>query len=453
MGDESNKDGGFGDDRLSDAEESTPPQVNSTMSNDDENVDARRSGTANHRDDREGSAASARQNESLNGDRAGTTGGKSGHAPSVTQAFRKRMLFGVCLVVFGGFLAWTVLKEDAAKEEDVVVRKAGVAQRQTMKPLDVEQETTKAEPAPTPVVEPGVAPSPEEDASAKLLEDAQRAPIMAFGKNGNKGADGNNALSSADPSGMDGLTVQEQAPADAGENEARRFDNRLKPTVMEGAKAGTLGNRNLIIAMGTSIPCTLETAIATDQPGFTSCIISRDIMSDNGRVVLLDKGTQIVGEYKGGLQRGQKRLFVLWTRAKTPTGVIVQLASPATDALGRAGFDGHVDTHWWERFGSGLLLSMVGDLTAYGLNQFDSESVSMENTAESGKDAAAIAVEQSINIPPTLRKNQGELVSIFVARDLDFSDVYRLKPTELRARVLDRAVMGNFAPESHGVYK
>ncbi|WP_410859512.1 TrbI/VirB10 family protein, partial [Paraburkholderia sp. SIMBA_054] len=79
----------------------------------------------------------------------------------------------------------------------------------------------------------------------------------------------------------------------------------------------------------------------------------------------MEKGTQVVGEFRGGLQRGQKRLLVLWNRAKTPEGVIITLASPATDALGRSGFDGHVDRHWWERFGSALLLSIVGDATGY----------------------------------------------------------------------------------------
>ena len=54
-------------------------------------------------------------------------------------------------------------------------------------------------------------------------------------------------------------------------------------------------------------------------------------------------------------------MFVLWSRAKTPTGVVVTLASPATDSLGRAGFDGEIDTHFFERFGGALLLSIVAD--------------------------------------------------------------------------------------------
>src|SRR3546814_2755611 len=66
----------------------------------------------------------------------------------------------------------------------------------------------------------------------------------------------------------------------------------LKPTVLEGSKAGHLGNRNFIVATGTSIPCALETALSSDQPGFASCVITRDVLSDNGRVVLMEKGTR-----------------------------------------------------------------------------------------------------------------------------------------------------------------
>lgn len=61
---------------------------------------------------------------------------------------------------------------------------------------------------------------------------------------------------------------------------------------------------------------------------------------------MMERSTQVVGEYRCGLHRGQKRFFVLWNRAKTPKGVIVTLASSATDTLGQAGFDGHVDTHY-----------------------------------------------------------------------------------------------------------
>jgi len=115
--------------------------------------------------------------------------------------------------------------------------------------------------------------------------------------------------------------------------------------------------------------------------------------------------------------------------------------------------DGYVDTHWWERFGSAILLSIVGDATSYANSRLQDSDVDAQNTPNAGNQAAAIAVEQAINIPPTLMEHQGELVSIFVARDIDFSSVYRLRVTAPRNRIYDRAVLGDLLPDSKLVTK
>jgi type IV secretion system protein VirB10 len=362
----------------------------------------------------------------------------------------KRGAIVLAVVAFMGFAMWSMRQ---GPQESVEQPGSGVIRQTT------EFEPARAEPEPVvlPVPEitlptPAVQ-APEMPVVDELLDAARRAPVMAFGG----GQSGNNAR----PSNSDDVATDSNfLPIDGllggggqGENEDQRFNRMLKPTVLEGSKAGHLGNRNFIVAMGTSIPCALETALSSDQPGFTSCVITRDILSDNGRVVLMEKGTQVVGEYRGGLRRGQSRLFVLWNRAKTTTGVIIALASPATDAIGRTGFDGYVDTHWWERFGSALLLSVVGDIATYAGQELQRSDVQAQGTTSAGKDAAAIAVEQSINIPPTLMKHQGSLVSIFVARDLDFSGIYGLRVTEPRNTIYDRAVMGDFYPRSDLVTK
>src|SRR5690606_7175052 len=106
---------------------------------------------------------------------------------------------------------------------------------------------------------------------------------------------------------------------------------------------------HMVVPQGTSIPCVLQTAVSSDQPGMVSCVIQRDVLSASGQVVLMEKGTTVVGEYDSGLRRGQSRIFVLWNRARTPRGVIIDLASPATDGLGRTGFDGKIDNHFWKR--------------------------------------------------------------------------------------------------------
>lgn len=354
------------------------------------------------------------------------------------------------IVAFMGFAMWSMRQ---APREEVEQPGSNVIRQTT------EFEPAKVEPEPVVLPVPEIKlPTPtvaadETPAVDEMLEAARRAPVMAFGggQTGNSNRPSNGTATTTDPNFLpvDGLL----GGGGQGENEDQRFNRMLKPTALEGSKAGHLGNRNFIVAMGTSIPCALETALSSDQPGFTSCVITRDVLSDNGRVVLMEKGTQVVGEYRGGLRRGQSRLFVLWNRAKTPTGVIVTLASPATDAIGRAGFDGYVDTHWWERFGSALLLSVVGDVATYAGQELQRSDVQAQGTTSAGKEAAAIAVEQSINIPPTLIKHQGSLVSIFVARDLDFSSIYRLRVTEPRNTIYDRAVMGDFYPKSDLVTK
>ena len=231
---------------------------------------------------------------------------------------------------------------------------------------------------------------------------------------------------------------------DGRQQQQDRLRDKLQPTQLEGAAASILPNLHMVVPQGTQIPCNLETAVSSDQPGFVSCIVQRDVFSASGQVILMEKGTSIVGEYEGGLRRGQKRIFVVWNRARTPRGVIINLASPAADGLGRSGFDGNVDTHFWRRFGGAMVMSIISDVTKYGFSRLrDGQGIETEETEGASRDAASTALESSINIPPTLYKNQGEVISIFVARDLDFSTVYDLKSIETRYRQHYRAASGN----------
>ncbi|QNQ42183.1 type IV secretion system protein VirB10 [Brucella intermedia] len=364
----------------------------------------------------------------------------------------KRGAIALAVVAFIAFAIWSTSGKDN-KDQRTYPERVIIRQTNAFEPAKEKVEPVAPVPAPKTVLPiPTLEPVPEiED---KLLDSTRRAPVLAYSREQGKSPvrqSGDNPAQSIDGNflPLDSNAMSQGQVS----NDEQRFDSLLRPTLLEGARAGTLGNRNFIVAMGNSIPCVLETALASDQPGFTSCVIDRDVLSDNGRVVLMKKGTQVVGEYRGGLQRGQKRLLVLWNRAKTPEGVIITLASPATDALGRSGFDGHVDRHWWERFGSALLLSIVGDTTSYASSRLQNSGVEAQDTMSAGQQAAAIAVEKSIDIPPTLNKHQGEVVSIFVARDLDFSDVYRLRVTEPKNRIFDRAILGDFKPESKVVTK
>ncbi|MDG2520508.1 type IV secretion system protein VirB10 [Caulobacter segnis] len=190
-------------------------------------------------------------------------------------------------------------------------------------------------------------------------------------------------------------------------------------------KARRMGDRKLLLAAGAAVPCTLQTAMDSSLPGQVICLVGRDVWSDNGAVVLMEKGARVLGEYRRGLKAGDGRLFVLWTRVVTPGGVAVQLASPAADALGRAGFDGEIDRHFWRRFGGAVLLSVVDGAAVAAFDDGGGRDVTRLPSQ-----AAGIAVDRSIDIAPTLRKPQGSQVTIMVAQDLDFSDVYGLQSVE-----------------------
>lgn len=246
-----------------------------------------------------------------------------------------------------------------------------------------------------------------------LREAARRSSLIAYGGERESGT----------ASTLYGDAGGAVRAGDASARQPTNLDTLRRASVIGQAQARTLPDRNFLITAGSFIPCVLQTAMDSSQPGYVSCILPRNIYSDNGRVVLMEKGTKIVGEYQGGLNRGQYRLFVLWTRAVTPRGIAIDVGSPATDALGRGGVDGRVNNFFWQRFGTALLFSLVEDAATVGAEAVGNNG---SNTTRVPSDAASTVLQQNAEIKPVLRKNQGEDVGITVAQDFDFSTVYGL---------------------------
>ncbi|MCZ2203599.1 type IV secretion system protein VirB10 [Bartonella sp. A05] len=204
---------------------------------------------------------------------------------------------------------------------------------------------------------------------------------------------------------------------------------QLQPVRLNPSRARQLHNRDLIITQGTQLDCVLETKIITTQPGMTTCHLTRNVYSTSGRVVLLDRGSKVVGIYQSGIQQGQTRVFVQWVRVETPSGVIINLDSPGTGPLGESGIGGWVDEHFWKRFGGAIMVSIIGGSGNWLKDKTSEKTNNLVPLPEMQQGAQSVAMEtlqNSINITPTLYKNQGERLNIFVARDLDFSDVYAL---------------------------
>ena len=197
--------------------------------------------------------------------------------------------------------------------------------------------------------------------------------------------------------------------------------------------AQPLINADTLMLRGTFIRCVLETRIISDIPGFTSCVVTEPVYSFTGRRLLLPKGSRVLGKYDSG-PTGDREA-VIWDRVVTPNGIDVNMASPGVDNLGGAGHPGYLNSHWGSRIGAALLISMLSDAFKYEAAKHGPTTTNISdggvatqtpfqsNTAQTLQDLSNQAVQAAANRRPTVTINQGTVVSIYVAKDVDFSGV------------------------------
>lgn len=261
----------------------------------------------------------------------------------------------------------------------------------------------------------------------------------------------------ASAAAAEGGTVRVQAQ-DEEKDENRRFQQNVAGQEVEVARAHKNHRIDALVPQGTFIRASLETAIQSDLPGMVRAITSEDVYSFDGRRVLLPKGTMLTGEYRSAIARGQTRVFIVWTRVLRADGVSLMLGSNGADDLGRAGMAGEVDNHYFERFGSATLMTVVGGVAqmagsigqymnlnnqgqGYVLDPITGQLTALYNQnaqmlqyggqiggqtiARTLTQLAQEALKDSIGIKPTIYIDQGAKVIVFVKRDLDFSGLYQ----------------------------
>jgi len=209
------------------------------------------------------------------------------------------------------------------------------------------------------------------------------------------------------------VVVESPAPAERGDIVAAGQSDRVMAT--------RLRNPALTVPQGTIIAAVLETALDSTRPGAARAVVSRDVKSFDGSKVLIPRGSRLYGEYASDMAAGQKRALVRWRRLTRPDAVIIDLNSPAADPLGRAGIGGKVDTHFFERFGGAILQSVL-DIGVAAVSRSVTDYPVVVALPGSSTQISGVQPQQ---VQPTLKVQQGTSVSVFVARDLDFSTVDR----------------------------
>ncbi len=324
--------------------------------------------------------------------------------PQVTQRKKADGLGLAAGIVFvmalGGLTLWTMnssRKEPVAGVQPAPQPSAPVVPAAA---ITVPQTAPQPEATPAPLVAPAPAPvlAAAPGAAAAPAANPYASPTVVFDVGGAAGA----------PS-LVGPAGEAKSNGNANDDFAARIG---------GTGSTATATRNFdpatTVTQGTLIPAVLETAIDTDVPGYVRAIVSTDVRSFDGKRVLIPRSSRLIGQYKSGLTAGQKRAYVIWSRLIRPDGVSVNLGSPAIAFGGETGLAGKVNSHFFERFGSAMLLSVVG-----GLSTIASSGASV--VVGGGQSAAAAAIQQSGSVGPTIRVRQGEPIRVFTAKDLDFS--------------------------------
>jgi type IV secretion system protein VirB10 len=257
------------------------------------------------------------------------------------------------------------------------------------------------------------------EAAAKAAEIRMSAPSDMLSNNQN----GNSSASSTNSTDKNNAVLGGDGIGDANTQFMAKVSQSEAPT----AKATRIAHMETTLAQGNIIQATLDTRVDSDLPGMLRAVTSSDVYSEDNSTVLIPRGSRLIGQYTNSVQQGQNRIFVVWQRVIRPDGIDVQLGSPGTDSLGTAGFAADsIDHHFFQQFGTAILLSIIGAGTAnLGVNsadQYNSAAAYRMAIAASFNQTAQQNLKNTGVIPPTLYINQGTKISVFVARDLDFYD-------------------------------
>jgi type IV secretion system protein VirB10 len=323
---------------------------------------------------------------------------------------------GVAVVALLGFAAFWGMNsardggEQAAVQPQPVPQQAAAATPISQIPIQQPvgnavvpaQGYTPSDPAPSPVL--AAAPG----AYAATAANPYSTPTLVFD------ASGTPVAALAVPAAA--ISGEPAAAAAASGNSAADFASRVGGVGGATAQARPMVNPQTTVTQSTLIPAVLETAIDTDVPGFVRAVVSQDVRSFDGTKVLIPRSSRLIGQYQSGVQNGQKRAYVIWNRLIRPDGASVSLQSPAVGFDGTTGLKGDVDSRFFQRFGSAMLLSVVGGLSSIGTG-------GAPFILGGGAQAAASAAQQDGQIGPVIRVPVGTPVRVFTARDLDFSSV------------------------------
>jgi type IV secretion system protein VirB10 len=195
---------------------------------------------------------------------------------------------------------------------------------------------------------------------------------------------------------------------------------------------------------GTAIPALMLGGINSDIPSKTIVAqVQQDIYDTaTGAWLLIPSGTKAIGEYDNQVSQGQTRIAVIWKRLIFPDTTSINLGTfEGQDQGGFAGFHDEVDTHFWQKLGDALLLSIAGAAVQLSQpqnnsnNGYNSQQVAAAQLGQQFAQLGQAYAMAGLSIPNTLVIRPGYSFIIMAAKDVP-----------LRPFVDHRDTVANFGP-------
>lgn len=200
----------------------------------------------------------------------------------------------------------------------------------------------------------------------------------------------------------------------------------LGGTGFASAKAYLAPPRKYLVTHNTYTRCALYTEIISTHPGMVDCRLTEPLYSADGSTVIADAGDKLTGEQRVQVGRGQSSVFTTWTELETQSGVRAQINSLGAGPLGASGTEAWIDHHYLQRYGGAVMLSFIQDALQAAANstQQSSSGYTVNNSEQNVESMANKALDSTINIADTAHVLPGTVITVIVARDIDFSPVF-----------------------------
>lgn len=345
----------------------------------------------------------------------------------------------------------------------------GVIEAPRQEPIRLQPEPTPTvptanhfQPAPASVTPSGPAVEPEEDWRARLHREQEEQMLRELHRQRMASLQADQAAQDS-PIAVDlkSLTAQSQAPSISPEAGAGRPDlaslyaASLQGTGQENVDPnrqdakqdffnqdlkdlGYLPNEVMApispyeLKRGSVIPATLVTGVNSDLPGRTIAQVSQNVYdSATGHHLLIPQGTKLFGRYDSKVTFGQRRALVIWTDMVFPNGSTLQIGGMAgADMQGYGGFSDQVDSHYFEVFGSAILIAALGagmDMALpadQGSTDNNATDAARRSFAETFGEVADRTIGQNMEVQPTLEIRPGYLFNVLVDQDIVFPNAF-----------------------------